>query len=509
MARPLELRTIKTMIQDFKSEIKLFLLVALVAVVLSVVGILLLRAMESAQAPTPPPAAQQRLSVETAIESWKSYTYPSSESGILPTITFEYPSALGDSVTTSSRKANSPQFLSDNWGGFLQFKPTGTLADGLRLEFYRDRNLESTFPNYIEKQAGIAWDSIKYFETDGLNAARMRFSSPSHADADVAWYFVELPDKDILAISTSGNKELLYDDDAEGNSTRDKIISTLQLTETIDTSDWQTYRNDEFGFEIKYPEDWEEKENGVLHKATGSELSIIKNNNLNNLTLDEWFQEATVIGGRPTVKAGAESININGVKAYRLDSDLPPPALYFEIVAIADTQGNIYSIYGNYQVDEDANILDQILSTFRFINDSTSTWKTFQSERFVFEFQYPNDWEVGEYAPGALHLIGVLPLTSERLPYIGISSYNRTISGISYCEAYPDHKGRCEKFISGNASGMIEWFEDYPTHATALIDLSDEVTLAVSLGGIGQFNKIPEEIKEFFRTFVSTFRFVE
>ena len=137
---------------------------------------------------------------------------------------------------------------------------------------------------------------------------------------------------------------------------------------TVDTSDWQTYRNEEFGFEVKYSGSWEKKENGVLHKTTGSEFSVIKNNNPNNLTLDEWFQKATLIGGRPTVKAAAEAISINGIKAYRFNSDLPAPALYFEIVAIANIQGDIYSIYGNYQVVEDANMLDQILSTFRFIN---------------------------------------------------------------------------------------------------------------------------------------------
>jgi hypothetical protein len=79
----------------------------------------------------------------------------------------------------------------------------------------------------LKSSASGGWSSPKYFQAGSYKVARIRFDSSSHYDADVGWYFIELPDKSILAISTSGDKKYLYDDDQSGNSTRDQIVSTF------------------------------------------------------------------------------------------------------------------------------------------------------------------------------------------------------------------------------------------------------------------------------------------
>ncbi|MBI3572539.1 hypothetical protein HY091_03350 [Candidatus Kaiserbacteria bacterium] len=180
--------------------------------------------------PTPTPTPTPVVKDETV--SWNSYTYSSIESGILPNLTFKYPSLFGSNPTLiSSRNTNRPGNISEDWGGFFEFNPTGAFGDrGLRIEFFKKVNSENSFESYVSKSVTSGgWGSPKYFQAGGYKVARIRFASSSHYDADVGWYFVELPNKSILAISTSGDKKFLYDDDQSGNSTRDRIISTLVI----------------------------------------------------------------------------------------------------------------------------------------------------------------------------------------------------------------------------------------------------------------------------------------
>ncbi len=145
----------------------------------------------------------------------------------------------------------------------------------------------------------------------------------------------------------------------------------------IDTSDWKVYFNDKYRFQVKYPSDWEIKESDKSDRSIGlvapsdkfSAFSITELENPERLTLDEWYEKSTVIQGRPTIFfANGKLINLNGDKAYRVDSELEPPELMF-VVFTASPQRHILILRAWAETKDDIIILEKILSTFRFIRE--------------------------------------------------------------------------------------------------------------------------------------------
>jgi len=52
----------------------------------------------------------------------------------------------------------------------------------------------------------------------------------------------------------------------------------------VDMSDWKTYRNEEYGYLIKYPEDWGLSSNTKTHPSTSNEHVFIFSDNIKSVT---------------------------------------------------------------------------------------------------------------------------------------------------------------------------------------------------------------------------------
>jgi len=173
------------------------------------------------------------------------------------------------------------------------------------------------------------------------------------------------------------------------------------------TANWQTYRNEEFGFEVAHPSGWR-----IIESFPGRTA---------HMNLEERPRSFGFFSPDELDSSGA------GVQFYIDPSIIVDNCLVAESGLIKSNGGNnnIYGLPGGnerirevylcspsgtgvYRVistEAKQNILNQILSTFRFIEPiDTSTWKTYRNNEFGFEVKYPyKEWQVFYPSPSKAH----------------------------------------------------------------------------------------------------------
>lgn len=190
--------------------------------------------------------------------------------------------------------------------------------------------------------------------------------------------------------------------------------STTPSTE-IDTSGWVEYRNEEYGFAVKYPQGWALSihgnqiniTNGVTPAdspscAPGYEGLFIQAGK-GQFIFDgqqfvpepdfEQFIRSDAFPQRGSAVV-VEELTINGRQAFKLDPEFFEGCDGLQYVIDQGSESFTWAAISSdvfSSTGQENDTLNQIVHSIQFIDD-TSNWQTYRNEELGIRFTYPRDW---------------------------------------------------------------------------------------------------------------------
>ena len=156
-------------------------------------------------------------------------------------------------------------------------------------------------------------------------------------------------------------------------TSQEQVDETADLSsKDLSTEDWKTYRNEEYGYEVKYPQDWEFEKRSLMQNLGGLDFATFQSDE-DEFSVEIWdfsFYSYDQLTEPPPGGIDPDTINKEEII---IDDQ---PAIELSYVVVGDgglgakrvrevfIQKNqlLYKIRGT-----DSKKCDQILSTFKFI----------------------------------------------------------------------------------------------------------------------------------------------
>jgi len=172
-----------------------------------------------------------------------------------------------------------------------------------------------------------------------------------------------------------------------------------------ETAGWQTYQNEEGGYLFKYPKEWNattnkyNSKNALFGPGATSESGYGGVEFYGTLSTGQSLKDFV-----KEFNLGVESGSISETEAtingqVVIISILPKAATEpTEIKSVSfEKDGKVFNMYLMYKTDftkypEDEQrltIFNQMLSTFKFIEQETADWQTYRNEEYGFEIKHP------------------------------------------------------------------------------------------------------------------------